>query len=495
MQKLEVKFEIKAPVIIAQKSGDENLTETKDYIPGTTVLGLFAGRYLRCNKVGEEFYSLFFSDRVIFGNGLIMNTQEKKACYPIPYSIQKESKGNENTLNVLHIEARQDAKMVSVNGYGVFRKNSIKQVKVGKEVHFHHVRDTERGIAKDGAIFNYQAIEPHQTFISYIYGEESDLNTLKELFPSSASKVYLGKSKTAQYGLTELTIGGITDFESVSDEPDDEDLSMTLLSDAIIYNKNGFSTTSVADIESLLGVQIESSFVKTGTQENFNVKWSLKKPSDNVFLAGSTFKLTKLPDKYLEFEKYGIGERRNEGFGRVAFNLLNESHIDVRSSYVNREKPDMPALSRKIVEQIAYKKIEDRLIIEAFKLASRIGTIPNSLLGKMRLWISAGFINFEKNLKSIDKGGNKQAKKAKESLDKAYVGYETVYDYLIGSRENVKKTLDDIISELNLAKLIATNELNAVIKNNEDVLVKLFLTKLFEQMRRANKTEGRNDVK
>ncbi|MBI5207063.1 MAG: hypothetical protein HY934_04650 [Candidatus Firestonebacteria bacterium] len=116
---------------------------------------------------------------------------------------------------------------------------------------------------------------------------------------------------------------------------------MTLISDAIIYNKQGFSTTKETDLIDELkitlgdNIKINKAFIKTGETENFVSIWKLRRPSETCFQMGSCFLINGLISsdkaKLLELEKNGIGERRGEGFGRIIFNFQKVEKLDIET--------------------------------------------------------------------------------------------------------------------------------------------------------------------
>ncbi|MBU0567810.1 CRISPR-associated RAMP protein Csx10 [bacterium] len=71
MNKYQMNVTLLSPVCIAQKRGTGNIIETLDYIPGSTIRGALAMLYIRQRGTDADFYRIFTSDNVRFGN-----------CYP-----------------------------------------------------------------------------------------------------------------------------------------------------------------------------------------------------------------------------------------------------------------------------------------------------------------------------------------------------------------------------------------------------------------------------
>ena len=86
---------------------------------------------------------------------------------------------------------------------------------VRSSVHFHMSRqeDHERfeGKSRDGGIYNYESIDAGQTFITYIYGEEADLQELMQGLPwkQDQLRVRCGRSRRTGYGHCDIRMSPI----------------------------------------------------------------------------------------------------------------------------------------------------------------------------------------------------------------------------------------------------------------------------------------------
>ena len=74
MKQLEYRVTTLTPLLISQNSGDPNTVASKEYIPGSAILGLTAWLYIQEKNLAEKahtdqfFRELFLSNHVSFGN-------------------------------------------------------------------------------------------------------------------------------------------------------------------------------------------------------------------------------------------------------------------------------------------------------------------------------------------------------------------------------------------------------------------------------------------
>lgn len=357
MQRIEYKVTTISPVLIAENVKNTNIVFTSDYIPGNVIIGMLVKNLIEKRTMDKEahqnlqFYSWFLKGDVIITNANILSTDKNNVEYsnfPIPYSIRKKKEADD-IIDLLFDHVNEQTE--SVSGFGRLMDSYLFQQKVQKSLNFHHERNPITRRHKSDNFFNYEAIQSQQLFKGYIIGEKDILQG----FLKSIDKVqtgYIGRSKNTQYGEVR--------FEITSDEPKDFSadvenftmptgniFSLSLLSNTIIFNEHGFSTTDINDfkkyLSDLLGedVQIKKAITKTGDIENFVSKWKLRKPSEFCFLAGSCFLLEMANPNYEKQKKMqqeGIGERRWEGFGRIIFGLQTKDNLSKQILTIDKPK-------------------------------------------------------------------------------------------------------------------------------------------------------------
>ncbi|MGC9400699.1 MAG: RAMP superfamily CRISPR-associated protein [Anaerolineae bacterium] len=207
-----------------------------------------------------------------------------------------------------------------------------------------HIRiDQEKGRVSEGDLFGYVALDAGQYFIGdLICVDEAAwkrLQALAHIEPDQPIVLRLGKARRRGYGkvtawfqvnLDEDELEDVWIREPLQDRMDAEqrELQMTLLTDTIITDRWGRFATGFESgwLSEVLAQNVEIISAADGAHavDGFDANLGLPRWRDIALVAGSTVRLQleKAPDLDLlrRLEQQGIGLRRNEGFGRVAFN-------------------------------------------------------------------------------------------------------------------------------------------------------------------------------
>ncbi len=205
-----------------------------------------------------------------------------------------------------------------------------------------HIRiDVEKGRVNEGDLFGYVALDAGQYFVGdLICANETAwkrLQALAQIEPNKPIVLRLGKARHRGYGQVTAWFRVIPDIsddvwirrrleERVS--ATEQDLRLTLLTDTIITDQWGRYATGFEEewLSELLGQEVKIIKAAAGTRvvDGFNAQLGLPRWRDIALSAGSTVRLQLTEPPNLErlrrLEQQGIGLRRNEGFGRIAFN-------------------------------------------------------------------------------------------------------------------------------------------------------------------------------
>lgn len=394
MSRLRYRVTAVSDVLLAQSSGERNTVSTYDYIPGTTMLGIFAAKYIKKEKLNtddigaandnDKFRSIFLDGKVKFTNCYLVGkgaAKQEKCFQPIPRALSHEKRNTDSYLNQLAAGEQPGHKLA--DGYGdlIIQDHKLVIGKVEKSLNFHHERDPETGSSKKGMIFNYEAIKSGTVFEGELIGESDSLDTLKGLITESET-LYAGRSKSAQYGAIKIQflndnkneVSGSVTSENMTEL--DGEVAITLLSDLIIYSEYGSSTSDYNELEEYLkakigaNLTIEKLYLSQVGFENYVGHWKLKKPLDTCFAKGSCFVIKGANTaKLRELEVDGIGERTGEGFGQFRFDFPGTQDIEPITNVtsikkdVNNPAGDVP----EEVMQIANKIIRNEAIKKATK--------------------------------------------------------------------------------------------------------------------------------
>ncbi|MGB9929008.1 MAG: hypothetical protein ACPK85_11485 [Methanosarcina sp.] len=425
--KHQLRYRIKtlSPIILPQISGDTNMVSTMDYIPGSVILGVFAEKYVIENKLGSDahkdsnFHSWFLNSSLSFTNAYLTDMDGTAAveCYPVPLSINSLKTDENQVFDLMREKINGQTK--SPSSYCYIENNDIRFASVKRSINFHNARKNRlKGRSDDGSIFNYESIDQNQEFTGRIIGTKKELELFLEKFESEM-KVRIGRSKNIQYGQVILSLLSngpeifVSEIPSFKPEEVNSNFSLTFLSSTIIYDRNGFPSTSLMDLKSYLAdnlkvdlknINISKAFMKSEIVETFVSKWLLKKPSETAIKAGSCFCINiegfddNARNSLLELLETGIGERTGEGFGRFAIDLqkigkYEQPKIEKQNS-AKPEKPDgeIPDTIRDVMKNTILNSyntlIEIRALSRCRDFCENKNRIPsNSLLGKLELMI------------------------------------------------------------------------------------------------------------
>lgn len=472
-----------SPALFAVNVGDTNMVSTRDYIPGTVIMGLFAQKYIHDRHLGDDahidknFYPWFLQGALRFSNAYITTDAGIDSIwrnFPLPVSIHHK-KGDKSTVyDLLWLKNEDETQTRGIEGFGRLDGNGLSVQPVQKSLNFHHQRDPETGTVQKGLIFNYEALDAHQTFEGDITGDKGALEQIRTMF-GKEQVVSIGRSKSAQYGKVRL--------QFLSDAPEDavtatidassinnNMISLTLRSNTIIYHNHGFSTTKkedfIRELQNTLGegIAIEHSFVRTDEVENFVSVWRLRRPSEVCFKAGSCFLLNGITPEIIphlmNLQYQGIGMRRGEGFGEIVFGWQREEKPEFletrekRKNLPGSQGADIPGQTREmvlsVVQDLIRKKVESEAILSALEF-DPFRAISSSLIGRL-----AAMANHLRRDEFRNAMKNTLRATAREKLEGCNNGQTTLFEFLQGKEITAGKLVQQLhnLKVSNLCKTI-----------------------------------------
>lgn len=396
------------PVLVNQLGGgDPNSAIGFDFIPGSAIRGAFIGKYLNGGNVDaadKNFRDLFFDGAVRFLNAYPL-TRTKKRTMPTPVSWRKE-KDEEGTIydiaideSVIEEDPSKTWEAVKEPFCNSWKEDSCYRTELYKPVNqikIHTARANRQIVAdKDSTIFRYYALDSGQMFSGVILADDkSDMDSIAALLPNGTI-LSLGKSHLAGYGRVRIenvavTEKGWKEYKPVG-EGVENTIVVTLLSDAIMRDRE--SGAHVATIEPSIGIRHKKAFMRTCVRGGFNRTWNLPLSQTLAIQAGSVFVYGDEPElrKRIEMlEATGIGERREEGFGRIAVDWNQASTIEVIGQTSSQApsvviKGESEAFARRIMKRMLQAKLDQTLIKKINRLKVENGSISNSQLSRMRV--------------------------------------------------------------------------------------------------------------
>ena len=378
---------------------DDSL-HSRDYIPGTAVLGAMAAKYNKTD-MPYEFNDVFFTKDVKFNNLYIAKKNYENGSFinyfPAPRFLatikaaQENEKGIYNLLKVTDKSEKQykPIKDKYINyGYGLRETES-------KIVYHHSIN------VNDGGLYMQFCLSGGQYFSGTIVGRGDKLEVIYKLL--SDGVLNLGRSKTAQYSYCKIKRIEVNEInEKTVSVPENIVCAYIFESDAALTDGDGNYTTSLSDALSLLGIGENEATDETAIAVNsvggYNSKWNQKKPRVPVIAAGSCIVFrSKSPFSAPEI-RY-IGEKNNEGFGRVRL-IVGADALTVNTETL--KKADSSEADSKIISAVKKAEKEDEPLEKAIKLADKI-KLQSSQVGRIILMCkeSNDFKDFNERINSI----------------------------------------------------------------------------------------------
>ncbi len=450
MNCLTIHLHLQSPLLISQLGGgDPNSSVGFHYISGSTLRGAIISRYLADHRVDAgdpDFQRLFLNGAVRFLNGYPLAANGKRTL-PLPLSWQRqkdvqttvahdwaickpgtggqaESSTDQGTEQTPGETPKQKGdtdkawKGIGDRKFCALQDHKAELFEPTMQINIHIAReDRQRPTANGAAIFRYDALAAGQSFAAMIVADEAaDLQTMKSLLPDG-TRLPLGGSRSAGYGWVTVhypkgqedqpftepqTEWDALRLDTVSTEP--KQLIVTLLSDTLLQDPE--TGAYCADLKDALGVEAEERFVRLHKVGGFNRKWNLPLPQAEAISAGSVFvypyseALHKTLRKLVE---QGIGNRRAEGFGRIAVNWHQSAKIGLieqgeakdenadeceKIQAARQNRPEITqnqTLTQQMVKRLLRAQL-DRLLLQAINLHTihRRG-MRNSQLSRIRV--------------------------------------------------------------------------------------------------------------
>ncbi|MBD2410386.1 hypothetical protein FACHB389_01415 [Nostoc calcicola FACHB-389] len=485
MKAITFSLHTQQPLLATSFQGDPNSDVSYSFIPGSMIRGAIIARYMKHHQISEldlnndEVKRLFFdASSTCYLNGYLLS-QEGKRTLPVPRSWFKdkdaELSDNSSQITVydFSIEKNEDQpetpKFVGEQ-YWIKERGSVRFYKEKRRINIHNQRDRKKGRSTqikldpktnqrkgEGEIFRYEALDVGQTFQAVILcTSESYVSSLETLLKVSPN-IWLGGSQSAGYGHTKIEDLKCENFWHetgilANNRTENENFTVTLLSDLILRDEWGqyvvippsnthkIPAPLTKELEKILNVELAHilSYATSNLVGGFNRKWGLPLPQVPVLAAGSVFVFEGIDitvEQIQQLENQGIGERRVEGFGRIAINWLTKKSELVLLP--NKKSSNQPGLKIDISRDLA-GKMADRLLEQKLEQALQKqmgclkieGNISNSQLSRLQLIARQALSTGDCNL-VISLLDNLSAN-AKAQFEKSFI-----------NKNNLKKQLDN----------------------------------------------------
>ena len=540
------------PLLATSFQGDPNSDVSYSYIPGSMIRGAVIGRYMNENQLrdlnlcDQIIRDLFFEDESIqYLNAYLESKDDndkKQRTLPVPISWVKDKDADlpkyESSYRMfIYDRATIDdlaedltpksvqQRFCTVNGQSVFLYNEKRRINI------HNKRDRSKGrstkdqidlVTKkvmrkgEGEIFRYDAIDADKTFQSVILCQTDEIYDEILRLLKAKDDIWLGGSQSAGYGHCKIEV-----IDEKCDRSDNwneinisakkrisqDNLVITLLSSAILRDEYGQPVADPnlvkCEIEKILEITDlpEAKPIYAGSENigGFNRKWGLPLPQVPALSMGSVFvfegySLTEEQIKLLESK--GIGERRVDGFGRIAVNwLLFESEFQASSPKqvtLSELNSSMDVASQKIASDMTQRILRqnlDALLIKELSSKKLKGDISKSQLSRLRL-VSRQAITAQNDFSLVKSMLDNLPSNSKKKFEQIKIGSKSF-------RDQIEEWLNDpkswIVSPQNLLVKIRDIEAKLVEPLSSDPIAKEYTLRLIEAVAKKATKEGKEN--
>ena len=400
MKVLSYRVFLEQPLLATQILGDPNSSVSFDYIPGSQIRGMLIHRYLEQRNLTEAEVAhdpdgrrliftpeqrnlteaevahdphcrrLFFNSETRFLHAYPLADGETRTL-PTPRALLKRKGASDDDATVYNA-AHEDFDREDAEGDDTLKPLgppfciaatatlSLHQP-APNTVAVHVLRERTKGRATEakGAVFQYDALAAGQWFGGVILGNDAvDVATLDKLL---AGPAWMGRSRSAGYGKVRIERGtsGNDHWREIGGAypalAAGVSATLTLLSDTILRDPAGQATLvlDAATLSAYLGVQVtlddRHSFSAIVPHGGFNRTSRLPLAQSYALTAGSTMVFTPVQtldtNAVRRLEQQGLGERRAEGFGRIAFNWLTEMELRSTKGAAYTASDNTPSLT------------------------------------------------------------------------------------------------------------------------------------------------------
>ena len=396
------------PLLVSQaEAGEENSAVGLSFIPGSAIRGALVTRYLHAHPSADLAVDLtarrlFFDGTVCFLNAYPYCQGRRTLPRPQSWFTEKSTSSDERaTLYdwAVHPDRALTQPKAPANAEFCLAADSSQVVcyESPRQVNVHISLENANRRGPENKVYRYDAVAPGEVLSGAIVADgNTDLAPLRELL--KLGEISFGGSHLAGYGQALIEkIKEDDDWQEYAPGSIDKDgrLVVTLLSDAILRNENGqvdgdvdgalAATMGIAELKAI------AAYRRVRMAAGFNRKWNLPLPQSWVIQAGSVFVYQAGAfdaDQMRQQVSLGIGERRTEGFGRVAVNWHTQPVLQ-RVPFKPDPLPDValsPA-SQVLAKQMAQRRLQlllERRLAEAVARLKLSALPQNAQLSRVR---------------------------------------------------------------------------------------------------------------
>ena len=420
-EEVELSYEIKLDSPIA-------LDGNEDCLPAGPVLGALAGMYIRKFSLGSDahkdqnFSRIFLHDGVQFGYGFLKRNGQ--VYWPCPKAIAEEKENRGKWFQIA--EGNENRRRREISGQVYWKNHELHTISARRELHFHHARPLDRGIAHalndraedtsvdTGQFFQYTALSKGQVYAGTWLGKAGDLKRLAACQKENDYQMKLGRSKTAEYGRCTFVITGVSPKNNKQESVCQGKKWLLWLLTPMVSRDRETGEYTLAEkafkeqLEEILGCKVQGLKMAAGgytTHSGYNSRWRMPLVSCPAIAAGSTFILETDQEVYQhQIESIRWGELTGRGYGQVAVRPFDNKEVGeiVRDSEEENTEKNQGAESHE--EERNKAILHDILSNQSKRLEDRKAILDRvDIIGKDELPPSSAISMLSRLLRSYEK--------------------------------------------------------------------------------------------
>lgn len=429
MSTLKFRCTLLSDVILNQKAATVGPNKTLDFIPGSNFLGIVASKYDELDKAGKAM-EVFHSGNVRFGDAhpSLPDSGFRGLKVPAAMFHPKLGKASEELYiphRIPHLDDNDlKKKQLKQCREGFYDFSASEALRVSTHVNFaiKSAYDKDTRHSKDEQMYGYQSLQ--KGLVLYFEVETMDETLAGYIKKTLEGKKRIGRSRTAQYGLVEITEH---DFKEVNSQKANGEYVEVYADGRLIFlDEHGVPTFRPTAEQ--LGLQGTVCWEKSQIRTFQYAPWNFKRQcfdTDRCGIEKGSVIVVKT-DACPEHSQY-VGSYKNEGFGKVIYNpsflatdengkaivtLLDEQHGNTLMPLTpSASTPLLCYLQEKQrqerVEEEVYEKVnkwvaDNAPLFKGNTFASQWGTI-RSIAMKYRSKQALQYELFDKTRKKYDK--------------------------------------------------------------------------------------------
>ena len=323
------------------------------YIPGSSVRGIMISNIAMDDGKFESLKQSLFSDDICFSNLYLLSGQDE--LIPSPkgfYEDKKQSQSGKKEIQnvVISGEFEEGFKRAGLGHYCKWNGDTLEFFSTVMDgdlkIRLNHNEEyvgREGKSANSRPMFRNSYMKAGQDYYGYIiFKNDSGYEEIKSLLDGGT--LIIGNSRSSGTGKcrvydvvgTESELEIVPQYDRLPKADVENTVYMYLLSDLVMRNEKGeYCGINLPDLENKLKVsdlKIEICATSSRDVRGYNNTLKVRMPSVNMYEKGSVFKLSfsgTLTKEVIEsIVSEGIGERRNEGFGRILF--FDDSYGEIK---------------------------------------------------------------------------------------------------------------------------------------------------------------------